>query len=149
MEVVMRKARLLALAVSLIGAGPVSGADLGSLTVSGKAVPLVAAYAFVPRYDAQGWGKAEAIVLLSTLPMDGKSIEGWVNPATGAFEQVVRKGRGALVEVSFMPGLKPGRVSVSGVGYTLGNDPCEGCALQAAYSGAGLKGSVKTGCPWR
>jgi hypothetical protein len=52
-----------------------------------------------------------------------------------------------MVSISFKPGLQLGRVSVYGVGYTLGHDTCEGCLAQAAYAGAGFKGAVKTAKP--
>ena len=67
-----------------------------------------------------------------------------MTPENGAFEQVVRKDRGALLSISFQAGLKPGKVSVYGVGYTLGNDDCAGCVRQAAYAGSGFKGAAKT-----
>jgi hypothetical protein len=129
----------------LPGAAP--AADFGVLVVEGKSITLTSACAYAPRFDTQGWGKPEATLLFADQPIDCAAATGWVAPDSGAFDQVVRKGRGALLSVSFKPGLKVGRVSVYGVGYTLGHDTCEGCAAQAAYAGAGLKGSVKTVAP--
>jgi hypothetical protein len=124
-----------------------AAADFGALTVDGKRVALTSACAYAPRFDTQGWGKPEVTLLLSDKPIDCAAATGWVTPDNGAFEQVVRKDRGALLSVSFKPGLGLGRVSVYGVGYSLGNDNCEGCVAQAAYAGAGFKGSAKTGPP--
>jgi hypothetical protein len=39
------------------------------------------------------------------------------------------------------------RVSVSGEGYTLGNDPCEGCASNVAFAGDRATGSLATTTP--
>lgn len=124
-----------------------AAADHGSITIDGKRSALTSACAFSPRFDTQGWGRPEVTLLLSDKPIDCATAMGWVTPENGAFEQVVRKDRGALLSVSFKPGLQLGRVSVYGVGYALGNDTCEGCVAQAAYAGAGFKGSVKTAQP--
>ena len=132
------------LAVALVPAAA-AAADFGSLTVDGKKIALTGACAYTPRFDTQGWGKPEVTLLLASTPIDCAAATGWVTPDNGAFEQVVRKDRGALVSISFKPGLQLGRVSVYGVGYSLGHDTCEGCVAQAAYAGAGLKGAVKTG----
>ncbi len=139
-------ARWTSLALALACA-PAAAADFGSLTVDGKAMPLTSACAYTPRFDTQGWGKPEVTVLLASTPIDCAAATGWVTPDNGAFDQVVREGEGALVSISFTPGLKLGRVSVSGVGYALGNDTCEGCIAQAAWAGAGLKGAVRTAAP--
>jgi hypothetical protein len=140
--------RFAALAVlAFVPAAAHAAADFGTVTVAGKRTPLTSACAYAPRFDTQGWGKPEVVLLLSNVTIDCAAATGWVSPDNGAFEQVVRKGRGALVSVSFKPGLQLGRVSVSGVGYSLGNDNCEGCAAQAAYAGAGFKGTLKTGKP--
>ena len=135
---------LLALALAC---APAAAADFGSLTVDGKKMALTSACAYTPRFDTQGWGKPEVTLLLASTPIDCAAATGWVTPDNGAFEEVVRKGRGALLSLSFKPGLKLGKVSVYGVGYSLGNDDCAGCVAQAAYAGAGLKGAVKTAAP--
>lgn len=119
-------------------------ADLGSMTYEGERTALGHACAYVPRFDMQGWGKPEVTVLLSSVPLDCTALGGWANPDTGAFEEAVDRGDGALLSLSFQPGLKLGRVSVYGVGFTLGNDTCEGCQTEAAYAGAGLRGRAKT-----
>jgi hypothetical protein len=124
--------------------GIAAAADLGTLTVEGKPIALTSACAYSPRFDTQGWGKPEAILLLSDKPIDCPAATGWVTPDNGAFQQVVHVGRGALLSISFKPGLQLGRVSVYGVGYTLGHDTCVGCIAQAAYAGAGFKGTAKT-----
>lgn len=124
--------------------GIAAAADFGSLSVEGKALALTSACVYSPRFDTQGWGKPEATLLLSDKPIDCPAATGWVTPENGAFEQVVRKGRGALLSISFKPGLQLGRVSVYGVGYSLGNDNCVGCVAQAAYAGIGFKGTAKT-----
>ena len=136
-------ARWTALALSAL-LPATAAADLGSLTLDGKQIPLTSSCAYVPRYDTQGWGKPEVTVLLASTELDCAAATGWVTPDNAAFEQVVRKNKGALVSISFLPGMKLGRVSVSGVGYSLGNDTCEGCVATAAWAGAGLKGAVKT-----
>jgi len=127
--------------------GIAAAADFGALILDGKPIALTSACAYSPRFDTQGWGKPEVILLLSDKPIDCPAATGWVTPDNGAFEQVVRKGRGALLSISFKPGLQLGRVSVYGVGYTLGHDNCVGCVAQAANAGAGFKGSVKTAQP--
>ena len=133
-------------ALALIALAPMAAAaDHGSLTVDGKKIPLTSACAYTPRLDTQGWGKPEVTLLLASTPIDCPAATGWVTPDNGAFEQVVRKGNGSLVSISFKPGLQLGRVSVYGVGYSLGHDNCEGCVATAAYAGAGFKGAVKTG----
>jgi hypothetical protein len=139
--------RWTALALLALAPATAAAADYGSVTLDGKATPLTSACAFVPRFDTQGWGKPEVTVLLGTAPIDCAAVTGWVQPESGAFEDVVRKNKGALVSLSFQTGMKLGRVSVYGVGYTLGNDTCEGCVATAAWGGAGLKGAVKTGKP--
>ena len=116
----------------------------GSLKVGEEAATLTSACAVVPRFDMQGWGKPELTVLLSDKALDCAAIAGWANPDSGAFDQAVERGNGALVSISFQPGVKLGRVSVYGVGYTLGNDTCDGCKAEAAYAGAGLRGSIQT-----
>jgi hypothetical protein len=133
------------LAVALPGVA--SAGVQGTLKVGDKAAALTAACAVVPRYDMQGWGKPEVTVLLSDRELDCAAIADWVNAESGAFDQAVQRGDGSLVSVSFQPGLTLGRVSVYGVGYTLGNDTCDGCKAEAAYGGAGLRGSIKTGKP--
>lgn len=134
------------LALALLPAAA-AAADFGSLTVDGKKMALTSACAYTPRFDTQGWGKPEVTLLLASAPIDCAGATGWVTPDNGAFDQVVRKDRGSMVSISFTPGLKLGRVSVYGVGYTLGHDTCEGCVAQAAYAGAGFKGAVKTAAP--
>lgn len=135
--------RLAALLVAL----PVTvhAADYGTLVVGDSGpIALNSACAFQPRYDTQGWGKPEITVLLASAPLDCTALAGWFNPESGAFGQAVQAGDGALVSISLMPGLKPGKVSVYGQGFTLGNDDCAGCTMTAEYAGAGLRGSLKT-----
>jgi hypothetical protein len=140
-----RSAALAFLATLLPALAP--AADHGTMTVEGERIALTSACAFAPRFDTQGWGKPEVTLLLSDKPLDCAAATGWVSPESGAFEQAVRKGRGALLSISFKRGLVPGKVSVYGIGYTLGNDDCDGCAMQAAYAGAGFKGTAKTTTP--
>ena len=134
----------LAAAALALFPGIAAAADYGALTVEGKRIPLTSACAYAPRFDTQGWEKPEVTLLLGSAAIDCAAATGWVTPDNGAFEHVVEKGRGALLSISFQPGLKPGKVSVYGVGYSLGHDPCAGCTVQAAYAGAGFKGTAKT-----
>lgn len=135
------------LAGALVLPAAADAAPIGSITKGKERIVLSSSCAVVPRYDTQGWGKPEVTVLMSDKAIDCAAIAGWVDPESAAFEQVVRKDRGALLSVSYQPGLKLGKVSVMGVGYTLGNDSCEGCVTTAAYAGAGLKGSLETAAP--
>jgi hypothetical protein len=126
----------------------VLAADYGTVVVGDSGpIALDSACAFQPRYDTQGWGKPEVTVLLASAPLDCAALAGWFNPESGAFGQAVRAGDGSLVSISFMVGMKPGKVSVYGPGYTLGNDDCDGCAMTAEYAGSGLRGTLKTGKP--
>jgi len=143
----MRLTWPLLLAAAALVPTAAGAAPIGSITKDKEKIVLTTSCAFVPRYDTQGWGKPEVTVLMSDKAIDCAAIAGWVDPESAAFEQGVRKYRGALLSVSYQPGLKLGKVSVMGVGYTLGNDSCEGCATTAAYAGAGLKGSLKTAAP--
>jgi hypothetical protein len=143
----MRMLRSIPLVLAVLAASGAAAAELGTLTKDGEKIPLTSSCAFVPRWDTQGWGKPEVIVLLSDKTVDCAAAAGWADPETAAFEQAVKTGRGALVSVSYKTGLKLGRVSVYGVGYTLGNDDCEGCVGTAAYAGKGLSGTIKTGAP--
>ena len=142
----MRILRSMLPAVLVLLPASVLAGDFGTVTVGDDGpLALTSACAFQPRYDTQGWGKPEVTVLLASAELDCAALAGWFNPESGAFKQAVSAGDGALVSVSFMPGMKPGKVSVYGQGYTLGNDECAGCTVTAAYAGAGLQGVLKTG----
>lgn len=127
---------------------PVQAADFGSIEVGDKGKKALShACAIQPRFAAAGFGKSEAVLLFSDLPLDCAALVDRINPESGAFEQVVEGNSGVLLSVSFQDGLKPGRVSVYGPGFTLGGDPCAGCTLAASHAGTGIQGSALTGEP--
>jgi hypothetical protein len=143
----MRHRAALVAALALVPGSYASAAPLGMVTQGTENYTLVSSCAFVPRYDTQGWGKPELTLLLSDKPIDCAAAQGWASPESGAFDEVVHRGRGALLSVSYMPGLKLGKVSYYAVGATLGNDDCEGCVTTLAEGGKGLKGALKTSKP--
>ena len=135
-------------ALSLSFAAAASGADFGTIQKDEEApIRLTQAVTCVMRYDTVGFGKPELVVLLSDKPLDEAAVRSGVDCDAHAFEQAVGKGDGALVSLSFGAGPKLSRVSVYGVGFTLGNDPCEGCKSTVAYAGDNVQGSVATGKP--
>jgi hypothetical protein len=139
-----RRLILAATAVALSASAAVA-ADFGSLTKDGEApVTLTQAVACVPRYDTIGFGKTELVILLSDKPLEAEAIRSGVDCDTHAFEQAVRKGDGALVSLSFAAGPKLARVSIYGVGFTLGNDSCDGCKSTVAYADDKVRGNVAT-----
>jgi hypothetical protein len=135
------------MALALVPSSSAWSAPLGTVTQGAEKHALVSSCAFVPRYDTQGWGKPELTLLLSDKPIDCTAAQGWASPESGAFDDVVHRGRGALLSVSYMPGLKLGKVSYYAVGATLGNEDCEGCVTTLAAGGKGLKGGLKTAKP--
>jgi hypothetical protein len=144
----MTRAALAVVVGCSFSAGVAVGADLGSLRQSGKPpVALAHAVTCTPRYDAVGFGKPELVVLLSDKALDAEAVRAGVDCEAHAFEQAVRKGDGALLALNFAPGLKLARVSVYGVGFTLGNDACDGCQSTVAYAGDRVKGRVTTSKP--
>lgn len=136
----------LALACAAGAAGAAGAADFGSYTWEGEPVALGHGCVVVPHVDGVGFGKADQIVLLASEPLDCDAYASWVNPASGAFADVVHVGDGGLVEIQVAGG-KVARTSVYGVGYTLGNDPCAGCDTEVSYGGRGITGHVKTAAP--
>ncbi len=126
---------------------PAAAADFGTYTINGETVALTHGCTVVPHVDGVGFGKPEAIVLLSSKPLDCDAYASWVNPASGAFDDAVDEGDGGLVALDVGAGPKLSRISVYGVGYTLGNDSCDGCTAKIEAGGAGLRGSVATTAP--
>jgi len=135
------------IAILTLAPGLAAAGGFGTLSIEGNAIALGSACAVAPRFDMQGWGRPEVTLLLSDQALDCAALAGWANPDSGAFDAAVERGSGVLLSVSFQPGLKLGKVSIYGVGYTLGNDSCEGCQVQAAHGGAGLQGAAKTTKP--
>ena len=137
----------LAALVAAFGAGTAAAADYGSYSYEGEPVTLTHGCTVVPHLDGIGFGKPEAIVLLASQPLDCDAYASWVIPGNGAFGDVVRRGDGGLLQIDVGPGPKVTRVTVSGEGYTLGNDSCEGCASNVAYAGGRITGTLATGTP--
>ena len=142
----MKPERLFAMML-FAAAAPATAGDYGSYAYDGETVALTEACVVVPHVDGIGYGKPDAIGLLASKPLDCDAYASWVSPASGAFADVVHAADGGLVELDVAPGPKLSRISVYGVGYTLGNDACEGCASKIEAGGAGLRGSVATGKP--
>ena len=141
----MKPFTLVALSL-LAGAAPLAADDFGSYAFEGESTALAHGCVVVPHFDAVGYGKADQIVLLASKPLACDVYGSWVNPANGAFADVVHVGDGGLVEIQVAGG-KVTRLSVYGVGHTLGNDACEGCDTKVADGGKGITGHVKTGTP--
>src|SRR5688500_10181727 len=137
----------LAALVAAFGAGTAAAADYGSYSYEGETVTLTHGCTVVPHVDAIGFGKPEAIVLLASQPLDCDAYASWVIPGNGAFGDVVRRGDGGLLQIDVGPGPKVSRITVSGGGYTLGNDSCEGCASNVAYAGDRVTGTLATATP--
>jgi hypothetical protein len=136
-----------ALFLSLVAASaPAFGADFGTYAYDGEPVALTHGCVVVPHVDGVGFGKPDAIVLLAPKPLACDSYGSWVIPANGAHADVFREDGGGLLELHVAGG-KIVRVSASGVGYGLGNDPCEGCTTEVKDGGKGITGRVKTGTP--
>jgi hypothetical protein len=146
----MSRARPLfpALAFSLAATAVASGAELGSLRYDDQpAVALEHATTCTPRYDAIGFGKPEIVLLFSDRALDPAAVRAGVDCDAHAFELAVAAGDGVLLSLSFAPGLELSRVSVYGVGFALGSDPCAGCKATLSYAGNRVKGSVATTQP--
>lgn len=134
-------------ALALLSAVPAVGAEFGKLTPVGKdPVVLTHAVTCTPRFDF-GFGKHELEVLLSDRELDPVGIRTAVECDTPAFRQAVHLGQGALLRLAFGPGLKLARVSIYGVGFTLGDDVCAGCKAAVEYAGENVKGTVSTAQP--
>jgi hypothetical protein len=141
------KSATIASSLALVAAGSAVGADFGKLTQEGeKPVVLTHAVACTPRWD-MGFGKHELEVLLSDKELDPVAIGAAVVCDTPAFNQAVHKGHGVLLRLAFDSGLKLARVSIYGVGFTLGDDKCDGCKAAVAYAGDNVKGTVATTQP--
>lgn len=138
---------LLTAGLALAAAGPGLATDFGTLTQVGQP-PIVLTHAATctPRWDS-GFGKPELEVLLSDKELDPVAIRAAVVCDTPAFQQAVHAGRGALLRLAFAPGLKLARVSIYGVGFTLGDDTCAGCKAAVAYAGGNVKGTAATSQP--
>jgi hypothetical protein len=131
-------------ALALSSAVPAPGAEFGKLTPVGKdPVVLTHAVACTPRYDG-GFGKHELEVLLSDRELDPEGIRAAVECDSPAFRQAVHLGHGTLLRLAFDPGLTLARVSIYGVGFTLGDDVCAGCKAAVANAGENVKGTVAT-----
>lgn len=141
----MKPLKLVALTVYACAA-PLAADDFGHFAFDGERVALTHGCVVVPHLDGVGFGKPDAIVLLAPEPLACDRYASWVIPSNGAHRDVMADGAGALLEAQVVGG-RITRVSVSGIGYTLGNDPCEGCTLAAKDAGKGLTGQVKTGTP--
>jgi hypothetical protein len=142
--------RRLTIAAAAIALSASAGfaADLGRLTKDGEPpVALTQAVACVPRYDTIGFGRPELVILLSDKPLQADAIRSGVDCDSHAFEQAVRTGRGALVSLSFAAGPKLARVSIYGVGFTLGSDSCDACKAAVTYAGDKVRGNVATTKP--
>jgi hypothetical protein len=132
-------------ALSLSFAAGVPAADFGTIQKDDEApIRLTQAVTCAMRYDTVGFGKPELVILLSDKPLDEAAVRSGVDCDAHAFEQAVGEGDGALVSLSFGAGPKLSRVSVYGVGFTLGNDSCDGCKSTVAYAGDRVRGSVAT-----
>jgi hypothetical protein len=145
----MAPTRLRRLAVLLplliAGSDATEAAEYGTLRKDDEPpIVLTQAVTCAPRYDTTGFGKAELVVLLSDKPLETAAIRGGADCDAHAFEQAVRKGDGALVSLSFAPGPKLDRISIYGVGYTLGNGTCGDCSVKTEYAGDKVRGSVAT-----
>ena len=138
----MKSLALLVAAAAL----PAAAGEFGHYTIDGEKVALAHGCVVVPHVDGVGYGKPDAIVLLASVPLDCESYGSWVSPASGAFADAVHEADGGLVEIN-VAGSKLARVSLYGVGYTLGNDPCEGCDAKFEEGGGKLRGSVATTAP--
>lgn len=139
-------ARSMALALAC-AAGAAGAADFGSYAYEDQRVALTHGCTVVPHFDSIGFGKPEVVVLLSDQPLDCEAYASWVIPGNGAHGDAVSRGNGGLLQLDIGPGPKLSRVTVSGVGYTLGNDSCEGCESQIAAGGQGITGKVATTNP--
>jgi hypothetical protein len=139
--------KILAAMLASLGAGAAAAADYGSYSYEGETVALTHGCTVVPHLDGIGFGKPEVIVLLASQPLDCDAYASWVIPANGAFGDAVKRGDGGLLEIDVGPGPKVSRISVSGEGYTLGNDSCEGCDSKVAYAGERVTGTLATGKP--
>jgi hypothetical protein len=145
-QIVRRSARALLLVA--LAAVPAAAADFGTLTKDEEpTVALAHAVACTPRYDTVGFGKPELVVLLSDRALDADAVRSGIDCDAHAFEQAVARGDGALVSLAFAAGPKLARVSIYGVGFTLGNDRCEACASTFAWAGDRVKGTVSTTRP--
>ncbi len=139
--------RTIATALALLTTAPGVAADFGTLTQTGEPpIALTHAATCAPRYDF-GFGKQELVLLFSDRALDPAPIRAGVDCDSHAFRQAVKVGDGALLRLSFDPGLKLARASIYGVGFTLGDDPCEGCKAAVAYTGENVKGTVVSAKP--
>jgi len=145
----MSRARSLlpVLALALATTAVARGAELGNLSYDDEAFLLGHATTCTPRYDALGFGKAEIVLLFSDQALDSDAVRAGVDCDAHAFEQAVAAGDGVLLSLGFAPGLELSRVSVYGVGFALGSDPCEGCKATLSYAGNRVEGSVATTQP--
>ncbi len=148
MTVTLHRSRSLFVLLGFALTLPAAGAELGVLRYGNeKPVEFTSAVACVPRYDTIGFGKSEVVVLLSDRALEAGAIGAGVNCDAHAFEQAVERGRGVLLSIGFGKKLELDRVSVYGVGFTLGSDDCQGCTNSAAYAGDRLRGRVATTQP--
>lgn len=141
----MKPLKLVALSLFACAA-PLAADDFGHYTIDGEKVALTHGCVVVPHVDGVGFGKPDAIVLLASVPLDCEAYGSWVSPASGAHADAVHEADGGLVEIH-VAGSKLARVSLYGVGYTLGNDDCEGCTGKFEEGGGKLRGIVATTNP--
>jgi len=131
----------------LAAAAPAPAGDFGSFAFDGESVSLTEGCVVVPHFNSLGGETPDAVVLLASKALDCDAYASWVTPGNGAFADVVKAADGGLLTIELGAGLKLSRLSVQGVGYTLGGDPCQGCNVNIEAGGAGLRGSVATGTP--
>jgi hypothetical protein len=122
--------------------------SLGTLDLGSRGTfALAHACTVQPRFDTTRSGKAEVLVLLSDVALDCAALDSRINPEAGAYEQAVEGGDGALLALSFLPGLERGPVSAYATAFILGQSACEGCTLAATRTGDRLQGSGATSAP--
>lgn len=140
--------RALTLLLITAALSPARAAEFGVVEVGDNgAKSLAHACAIQPRFATGAFGKPEALLLFSDLALDCTALLSRISPDSGAFEQVVAGNSGVLLSISFQKGLQPGRVSVYGPGFTLGDDACTACTLVAKVAGDRIQGSAATSTP--
>ena len=143
-EVTIRYEGRVANAKSIMGLASLA-AEFGTLEVGDKGPKSLAhACALQPRFATGAFGKPEAVLLFSDLALDCTALLSRSRPDSGPFEPRVEGNSRALLSISFQKGLQPGRVSVYGPGFTLGDDACTACTLVAKVAADRIQGSAAT-----